>query len=227
MQRGRTDPGADEKGSRSPSALQERDIPGENVYWEVTMEGFPKGSLRAVHNRTVSVTTYEAENDCVIVEGVLKDKRLVDTYSVTSGEKMPPGVVHDLAVRITVRGPEMRITDVAVDMKHVPRDDCMRMRESLVPLIGQSVAPGFTQWVKSRLGGKRGCTHLNALVIAMAPAVLQGFWNARAARHMSIREAAKGISPEYLIDTCWVWRSEGPLAEELRSFLNRKEVTDR
>lgn len=185
------------------------------------MGAFSGKGLKAVHNRTISISTYAGEDDSVIVEGTLVDNRLVDTYSITNGEKMPPGVIHDLAVRIFIKGPDLRIMDVEVDMNHVPRDECLQTRTSLMPLIGHTIMPGFTQWVKKTLGGTRGCTHLNALLIAMAPAALQGFWNARVARRVGIREAAQGMAPEYLIDTCWVWRSEGSLAEDLRTSLKK------
>jgi len=176
-----------------------------------------QGNLQAVHNRTISISTYAAGDDAVIVEGVLTDNRLVDTWSVPSGEKMEPGVIHNLAVRLFIECPSLRITDVEVDMDRVPLDECMHTRDSLKPLIGQSISPGFTRWVKQHLGGAQGCTHLNALLIAMAPAVFQGFWNARTSRRIDARRATEGMSPEYLIDTCWVWRSEGPLASELRA----------
>jgi len=100
------------------------------------------------------------------------------------------------------------------------------MKDFLKPLIGRTIAPGFTRWVKETLGGTRGCTHLNALLIAMAPAILQGFWNARTARCSDVRQAGKGMSLTYLIDTCRVWRSDGPLASKLRSFLHMKDPRD-
>ncbi len=187
------------------------------------MKRMCQGNLQAVHKRSVSITTYAAGDDAVIVEGVLTDNRLVDTWSITTGEKMEPGVVHDLAVRLLVEGPSLCIRDVEVDMDQVPRDECTHTRNSLEPLIGQNIAPGFTRWVKEHLGGAQGCTHLNALLIAMAPAALQGFWNARTSRRVDVRRATEGMAPEYLIDTCWVWRSEGPLASELRAAVRGED----
>lgn len=187
------------------------------------MKRMCQGNLQAVHKRSVSITTYAAGDDAVIVEGVLTDNRLVDTWSITTGEKMEPGVVHDLAVRLLVEGPSLCIRDVEVDMGRVPRDDCTHARNSLEPLIGQTIAPGFTRWVKEHLGGAQGCTHLNALLLAMASAALQGFWNARISRRVDVRRATEGMAPEYLIDTCWVWRSEGPLASELREAVRGED----
>lgn len=176
---------------------------------------------QAVHSRAIGITTSSRGDDSIVVEGVLRDERLVDTYSVTTGTKMEPGPVHDLTIRLFIKGPGLLIEDVEVDMNHVPRDECLRTRDSLNPLIGKSIAPGFTQWVKENLGGPRGCIHLNSLLLAMAPAALQGFWSSRIARPVDMRQASKGMAPEFLIDTCWVWRSDGPLAEELKETIRK------
>ncbi|HQG33082.1 MAG TPA: DUF2889 domain-containing protein, partial [Deltaproteobacteria bacterium] len=115
---------------------------------------------QAVHSRSIGITTHSRGEDSIVVEGTLKDERLVDTYSVATGGKMEPGPIHDLAIRLFIKGPGLLIEDVEVDINHVPRDECHRTKESLRPLIGRSIAPGFTVWVKVNLGGPRGCTHL-------------------------------------------------------------------
>lgn len=52
------------------------------------MKQMSQGDLQAVHNRGISISTYTAGDDIVIVEGVLTDNRLVDIWSITTGEKM-------------------------------------------------------------------------------------------------------------------------------------------
>lgn len=180
----------------------------------------PCGS-QAVHSRSISITTHSMGDDSIVVTGRLRDERLVDTYSITTGNKMEPGPIHDLSIRLFIRGPGLLIEDVEVDINHVPREECFTTRDSLRPLIGRSIAPGFTLWVKENLGGPRGCTHLNSLLLAMAPAALQGFWSSRISKPMGMRQASEGMAPEFLIDTCRVWRSDGPLAEELISTIRK------
>jgi len=53
----------------------------------------------------------------------------------------------------------------------------------------------------------------------MAPAVIQGYWVYRN-KEKGDNEISLGIINDYLIDTCWVWRKDGPLAEQLK--LNTK-----
>lgn len=172
-----------------------------------------------MHSRSITVTTYSTGDDSIMVEGVLKDDRLCRTYLLSTGAEIEPGVVHHFIVRLFISGPGFLIEDVEVDMVHAPREDCLAMKHSLKPLVGQKVASGFTSWVKKNLGGPRGCSHLNALVISMASAAVQGFWSARTSSRADVRKATKGMSAQYLIDTCWVWRADGPLAASLSSLM--------
>jgi hypothetical protein len=48
----------------------------------------------------------------------------------------------------------------------------------------------------------------------MAPAAVQGYW-----AHYSRKPVDKDVSSDsmkqFLVDTCWVWRKEGPLFKKL------------
>jgi hypothetical protein len=179
-----------------------------------------------VHTRIITTTTYALGDDTVLVQGILKDNRLAQTYSVTSGNKMEPGVIHELTISLLIKGPLLSIEDVDVEMSHVPREDCREMKNALQPLMGKTIAPGFTSWVKSSFGGPKGCTHLNALLIAIAPAAVQGFWTNRVRRPLNIKEASRGMDAGYLIDTCWVWRSDGKLAKEFQRSFQRTSIRE-
>jgi hypothetical protein len=188
--------------------------------WRAEETPMEKADTRKpVHSRSIGITTYITGEDSVMVEGVLRDDRVVRTYSLSTGGEIEPGVVHDFTVRLFISGPRLVIDDVEVDVGHAPRGDCLRTRESLRPLVGQAIAPGFTGWVKKNLGGAHGCSHLNALVLSMASAAVQGFWSARTSRKEDLQGATKGMSARFLIDTCWVWRKDGPLASDLASLM--------
>ncbi|HOS98044.1 MAG TPA: DUF2889 domain-containing protein [Deltaproteobacteria bacterium] len=174
---------------------------------------------RPVHTRDITVATYPAGRDAVMVEGRLTDERRSGIFSITTGEEIPPGIVHDMVLRLLVTGPRLIIEDLEVEQVRLPRDVCRETVESLRPLIGQSISTGFTSHVKKTFGGPRGCTHLNALLIAMAPAAVQGFWTHVAGRPISRSEASRFMDSRLLIDSCWVWRRGGPLDEEVRAIL--------
>jgi DUF2889 family protein len=173
---------------------------------------------KKIHGRQVQITTYEYEKDSVVVEGRLTDNRYTKTYYFSSGESRPPGVVHDLVIRMVVRGPELVIDDIDVDMETVPREDCRDVLNTLKRVIGMKIRAGFTEKVKQKLGGAKGCTHLVALLLAMAPAAVQGAWSAVARQPMDPAKYS-GAALSFLENTCWVWRSDGDLMKETREKL--------
>jgi len=175
------------------------------------------------HTRTISIATYPAEEHAIMVEGRLKDERLIDIFSITTAEKIPPGTVHDIVLRLLVHGPDLRIEELEVEFVHVPRDACRETENCLRPLLGCTISQGFTSRVKKHFGGPHGCTHLNALLIAMAPAAVQGFWNQAVTRKMSPADAATIMDRKLLIDSCWVWRSDGPLVDDFNRILSNTE----
>ena len=176
-----------------------------------------------IHTRGMHMTTYAVDAETVLVEGVLRDERVRSAFSLAAGGKMlPPGVVHHMTIRILVRGPDLRIEGVDVEMSTVPTEDCRETRQTLQALVGRRIEPGFSEWVKKTLGGPRGCAHLNVLLLAMASAAVQGFWAHRAGRPVAMEEVEEAIlDPRYLLDTCWLWRRDGPRVRDLGRKLGR------
>ena len=167
-----------------------------------------------IHTRNIHVATYACKDETIVVEGQLKDDRLIDSYR-SGGKVIEPGVVHNMSIRMKVRGPELIIEDIHVDMPKVPNDACLETRRSLEPIKGMSIVSGFTVKVKELVGGKNGCAHLLALLMAMAPAAVQGAWSA-ATRMPNESQALKSYSLKRLKNTCYVWRSDGPAFAKLK-----------
>ena len=65
----------------------------------------------------------------------------------------------------------------------------------------------------------KGCVHLTTLLLSMAPAALQGYWIFEARNKNRNSESTDKIS-NYLTDTCWAWRKDGPLAKELKKRID-------
>ena len=186
-----------------------------------------KDENRKVHMRRLAITTYTAAPDAVIVEGSLTDECFVSRYYLT-GEKRPPGYIHDMIVRMKVRGADLVIEEIDVEMPTVPRVECRETIDTLTPLTGMPIASGFTVKVKELIGGPRGCTHLAALVLAMAPAAVQGAWTAVAQTPIDPFVYADRAM-NFLTDTCWVWRKGGPFEKSCREQLDglrQKSIAD-
>ena len=172
---------------------------------------------KKIHSRAIEISTYIFEPDAVVVEGRLTDNRLRATYYL-SGECRPPGVVHDMTIRMIVRGPGLRIEAIDVEMNTVPKENCREVENSIEPVVGMSIKSGFSEKVKSLVGGANGCSHLVALLLAMAPAAVQGAW-AAVAQNPVDRASVSGAALKFLENTCHVWRSDGPALKELRETL--------
>ncbi len=177
------------------------------------MTGLDHRKKQKIHTRRIDITTYEGGSGSIIVEGVLTDERLAATYRPT-GEIRPPGTVHHMIIRMEVRSPKLVIEDVDVEMPTIPRQECLETLDALVPLKGLPIVSGFTNRVKDLVGGTKGCAHLVALITSMAPAAVQGAWAAMSAKRRDPATILPGAL-ERIKDTCRVWRSDGPLVQEI------------
>ena len=183
-----------------------------------------RSQWKAVHTRKIDIQTFETGPGAIVVEGTLKDDRLFATFPM-AGDRRPPGIVHHLTIRLHVTGPDLTIEGVEVEMPTVPRKDCHDTQSSLDQIRGMRIAAGFTEAVKARIGGAAGCTHLTALLLAMAPAAVQGFW--AAASRKAIDPALYGDRAVTLLtDTCRVWRRDGPLLAEFKRRLQAAAESD-
>jgi hypothetical protein len=183
------------------------------------MQSIWKSKGEKLHTRNIEVTTYDYDGQRIIVEGFLKDDRFQESHLIT-GENFPSGVIHHMAIRLLVNCSNLLIEDVDVDLISVPREVCQETIDCLAPIKGLTITRGFTSKVKKLAGGKKGCTHLVELLLAMAPAAIQGF-----AAHQSQKPAnfdpdhAKMIL-RFLVNTCHAWREDGPFVEMFKKKLN-------
>ncbi|MCP3955971.1 MAG: DUF2889 domain-containing protein, partial [Desulfobacterales bacterium] len=124
---------------------------------------------------------------------------------------------------MVVAGPELVIEDIEVEMPQTPREECRQTELSLAPVIGMPIKAGFTNRVKTAVGRAAGCSHLVGLLLAMAPAAIQGFWSNVVRRPYNPDDFAEHAM-DVVLDTCHVWRSDGPTVKEYReNFGLRKQ----
>jgi hypothetical protein len=161
-----------------------------------------------IHTRRIEVATYDCGQDGIIVEGKLKDDRLQEAYR-PAGEHVPPGRVHHMIIRMHIRGPNLTIDDIEVEMPTVPYEECIETLTSLEPVKGMQIASGFTNDVKELVGGAKGCAHLVALLVSMASAAVQGAWTA-VSRRPAEQSGYRDRAMQAIADTCRVWRKDGP-----------------
>lgn len=176
--------------------------------------------------RTIEISTYSTDDEKkYIIEGFLNDDRLNDYYLIT-GEKNPAGKIHNMAVRMLVSLPEMKIEDIEAEMIDVPGEECHDTIDFLKPVIGLTLTQGYSIKIRSLLGGINGCTHIVNLLINMAPAAMQGIWSHRAQEKVD-RDSSKDekkrvfMMEEFLKNTCYAWREKGKRFKKLKGFIDK------
>lgn len=166
-----------------------------------------------IHTRNIEISTYEYDDENIVVEGVLKDDVLIPMY--VSGETRPPHSPHHMSIQMLIESSSLIVKDIAVQMPAVPYKWCKETADSLDPVKGLKIEPGFTSTVRKILREGKRCLHLTTLLFAIVPTVMQGVWtyNVRKPKAAGI---PSGMIENYLVDTCWVWRKGGPRVKMLK-----------
>jgi hypothetical protein len=164
-----------------------------------------------VHNRDISIRTFDLGDHYILVEGSLIDHQHRPRDDEASEESK---LVHHMVIRLKVKGPGMLIEQAEATMPHHPREECPVVIPWISNLEGLRITQGFSMKVKKAIGGTKGCAHLTSLVTAMGPSAVQGYWAAYGveSEKMSLHdEAVKNI-----INTCYLWREDGPFVKDLQ-----------
>ena len=170
--------------------------------------------LDLIHTRRYETRVYRLSKDELLVRGAVSDMKPPGLYVVGDPEPME---IHQmqLELRVALRGLEIREAKVVFETH--PHSECPLIAVAYEKLVGVSIARGFNRKVRELFGGDRGCTHTNALLQAMAPAVVQATWSVsihdsrqtgtRVGLHDS-PDRAKRIAAN--TNTCHVWSEHGP-----------------
>lgn len=175
-----------------------------------------------IHERRVEIRTYPLEDERLIVEGWLKDERLVSGYH-WDGRPRPTGVVHWMCARLLLGGWPLSILDAEAEMPDVPHDLCPSAMDSVKRIVGLSIVSGFSEEIHRRLGGVQGCAHLTYLIVAMGPAAVHGYWTQMSRELQPVPHSLEefpGISA--VINSCMLWKEDGPLTQEIRARIEKR-----
>jgi len=169
--------------------------------------------MKLVHTREISIRTSDLGDHYILVEGNLVDHR----YRPSQQTSEETELVHHMAIRLKVKGPEMLIEQAEATMPHHPRKGCPEVLPWFRNLEGVRIAPGYSMKVKKVIGGIKGCAHLTSLVISMGESAVQGYWAAYDATR-----GKKGLREQTIkkfINTCHLWKEDGKIVKELRETL--------
>ncbi|BBK34494.1 DUF2889 family protein [Stella humosa] len=168
-----------------------------------------------LHTRTVECRGYRREDGLWDIEGHIVDTK---TYPFDSNWRgaMPPGTpVHDMWIRLTVDDDlVVRAIEAVTDSSPFPI--CPDITPNFQRVIGLSIKTGWTQQVRSLLGGVEGCTHLVELLGPVATTAFQTIfpWRERQRRAQAATSSGPQRRPAHL-DTCHALALDGPVVERI------------
>lgn len=169
-----------------------------------------------IHTRTIKVNCYETDEASLVVEGYLLDERLFPYVIHALDERHDAGPMHHFAVTMALSVPGMKILSLEMQMPVTPDAGCRDISGAMQKLVGRCIRPGFTNEVRELIGREAGCLHLTQLILAMSSAAVQGMWTIFSRERGGIRPPLPGIDPSYLLNSCYMWRENGPFVEKIR-----------
>lgn len=190
----------------------------------VTTDFFPPApeNGQLIHTRRYEVRTYKLNDDLFLLRGVVCDEKPSGLYI---SDDPDPLWMHHMIVDLHVSYPDFTIRDVAVTFHEHPHTHCTDIVPAYDKLVGLSISRGFNAKVKELFGGPRGCTHIGALLQAMAPVAIQSGWSMRigqphenADAQLSPEEAAERRKRGYAmnLNTCHMWDENGQMVADIR-----------
>lgn len=167
-----------------------------------------------VHTRSIVCRGFRRADGLFDIEGRFIDTRPFAYRSESRGDVAEGKALHHMQVRLTIDSSRV-IRELASAMPATPHWSCPQVNSHFQRLVGLSIAKGFKQALRERLGGIDGCTHVIGLLEAMAAAALQTFSsNTHAPRPSSEPRPVHVWKIDALIDTCYAYRRDGPMLEE-------------
>lgn len=174
-----------------------------------------------VHTRQISLSAVAHGPGRIIVHGELRDERRLPIIDIL-GRAKPPGTVHHMSATLLIAPEPLRIIQAEADMMIIPMDQCPETLDRMEKIVGLEVRPGFSQQIRSLVGGSDGCAHLCTLVKAMGTEIVHGWLAWQRHQHKDQPQVAPAplSAADYLIDSCRMWKKDGPRHRQILEMLN-------
>ena len=175
-----------------------------------------------IHTRQYQVHAFRMSDTKFLLRGVVVDEKPAGLYIEDDPD---PIWMHHMIVDLEIVYPTFLIEKASVEFKNHPHLGCTNITDHYKKLEGMSIARGFNAKVRELFGSSRGCTHIGALLAAMAPVAIQTGWSMRVSSVVDINDSSK--SPEDFqeqrikqfastINTCHIWDEHGEMVSKVR-----------
>lgn len=176
--------------------------------------------LEPIHTRRYETRVYRVSQSEMLVRAAVSDTKPPGLYVAGDPDDLE---IHQMQVELRVGLPGLVITAARVVFETHPHTGCPRIAAAYEQLVGLSIARGFGARVRELFGGSRGCTHTNALLQAMAPAVVQATWSLSVRDKATMSGRDSRLTPAEReqriagnLNTCHVWAEAGEHVAKLR-----------
>jgi hypothetical protein len=180
------------------------------------MKGDILNKNELVHSRNISIRCFRMSADAMLLEGSLQDDRFFPSEAHLSDEHRDKATVHHMRIKMIVSLPQLKIISIIPELQVIPNEACQGALDSVKKLIDLKIKHGFTDAVRNLLGNAEGCVHLMNLILSMGSAAVQGAWASLSDRGKSSPGRQSEMDESILINSCWLWREDGPLAANIR-----------
>ncbi len=194
-------------------------VPGESLH--TAFDGgwlLPEPAPReAVHTRSIVCRSFRRDDGLLDLDGRFIDTRPFDYDSDFRGPCPAGSALHNMQLRLTIAR-DRTIAALVSAMPGTPYAGCPGVNPHFQRLVGLSIAKGFRKAMRERVGGVDGCTHITALLDAMAAAAVQAFAsNAYAPKKPGLPEPVRIWTLDALVDTCWSYRADGEVMRQMKA----------
>ncbi len=176
----------------------------------------PNETELPLHRRAYDVRSYRIDGSTFRLRGRITDTKPPGVYVA---DDLEPLDVHDMVVDLIIEYPSLTIAEAEVVFETHPHSTCPEIEGAYPALIGESIARGFSRRVTELFGGPSGCTHVGALLRAMAPVAVQSMYSMRMTAPDATRRAPtpedRRRAQAFTINSCHVWAEDGEWARSV------------
>ena len=176
-----------------------------------------------IHTRQYQVQAFRMSDERFLLRGAIVDEKPAGLYI----ENDPAPIwMHHMIVELQIVYPTFLIEKASVEFKNHPHLGCTNITDHYKKLEGMSIARGFNAKVRELFGSSRGCTHIGALLAAMAPVAIQTGWSMRVGTAMTGEDSAQSAQDlqeqrvkqfASTINTCHIWDENGAMVAKVRA----------
>ncbi len=157
---------------------------------------------KELHTRQITCRGFQRDDELWDIDAHITDIKTYAFENIHRGTIKPGEPLHEMWIRLTV-DEQLIVHDCIAITENAPYACCGDITLIFKKLIGEKIAPGWTQRVKKLVGGIQGCTHLADLIGPATTTIFQSMAG------ITKGKATSDKSKPFYIDGCHSWQSNG------------------